>query len=60
MHGSTNTVADFGMQIAHESDKRIWWKGYGPHPYVYVVEKGDETKYLGATFSVESYEDLEK
>ena len=48
------------MKIAHENDKRTYWKGYGPYPYVYVVEKGDEPRFLGGTFRVESYATLEK
>ncbi|KAH6884612.1 trihydroxytoluene oxygenase [Thelonectria olida] len=56
----TQFLLDFGMKIAHENDKRTYWKGYGPYPYVYVVEKGDKPKFLGGTFRVESYAALEK
>ncbi|KAI8663839.1 VOC domain-containing protein [Fusarium keratoplasticum] len=30
----TQFLLDFGMKIAHENDKRTYWKGYGPYPYV--------------------------
>ncbi|KAJ4184677.1 hypothetical protein NW759_017019 [Fusarium solani] len=53
-------LQDFGMQVAKRQDDKIWFKGYGPHPYVYVVVKGDETKFLGGTFTVERYSDLER
>ena len=51
---------DFGFHIVKETDKAIWWKGYGSHPYEYVVVKGSEPKYLGNTFLVANYRDLER
>lgn len=48
------------MRIAKQSEHKIWFKGYGPDPYVYVVQKGDGPKFLGSTFIVESYADLER
>ncbi|EWZ00187.1 hypothetical protein FOYG_00076 [Fusarium oxysporum NRRL 32931] len=56
----TQFLFDFGMTIAHENEKRMYWKGYGPYPYVYVVEKGDKPGFLGGTFRVDSYAELEK
>lgn len=51
---------DFGMRIAKRTEHTIWFKAYGPDPYVYVVQKGAEPKYLGGTFIVESFADLER
>lgn len=56
----TNFLHDFGMHITKKTDDKIWWRGYGSEPYVYVVEKGPEKKYLGGAWTVESYADLEK
>lgn len=54
------TLTDFGMSIVKEDDNAIWWGGYGPDPYVYVVEKGEEKKFLGGVYLVESYAELER
>lgn len=51
---------DFGMRIAKQTEHKIWFKDYGPDPYVYVIQKGAETKFLGGTFIVESFSDLER
>ncbi|OCT49465.1 trihydroxytoluene oxygenase [Cladophialophora carrionii] len=58
MHVDIDKITQF--LLALENDKKIWWKGYGKYPYVYVVEKGDKPKFLGGTFRVESYAELEK
>jgi len=56
----TDFLHDFGMHIVKKTDDKIWWRGYGSEPYVYVVEKGPEKKYLGGSWTVESYAELEK
>jgi hypothetical protein len=53
-------LQDFGMHLVKQTEDKIWWRGYSDQPYVYVVEKGDEKKFLGGTFEVESFADLEK
>ena len=53
-------LQDFGMHLVKQTEKKIWWRGYGNQPYVYVVEKGDEMKFLGGAFEVESFADLER
>ena len=52
-------IVDFGMTIAKQTDDEIWFRGYGVDPYVYYAKKGPK-KFLGGTFQVESYEDLER
>ena len=56
----TKFLKDFGMHIAKETEDKIWFRGYGNDQYVYYAQKGIEKKFLGGTFEVESYEDLEK
>jgi hypothetical protein len=53
-------LGDFGMHLVKQTEKTIWWRGYSDQPYVYVVEKGPEMKYLGGAFEVESIADLER
>ena len=57
----TKFLRDFGMHIAKRSEdgKRIWFKGYGRDQYVYYAQQG-EKKFLGGTYEVESYAELEK
>ena len=47
------------MSVAKETDTQRWYKGYGPDQYVYYAQQG-EKKFLGGTFEVESYAELEK
>ncbi|KAK5795932.1 hypothetical protein VI817_005217 [Penicillium citrinum] len=49
----------FGMAVAKRTDQEIWYRGYGEDQYVYYARKGPK-EFLGGTFTVESYEDLEK
>lgn len=57
----TKFLKDFGMHIVkQDGDERIWFRGYGSDQYVYYCQKGPEKKFLGGTFEVESYADLEK
>lgn len=53
-------LGDFGMHLVKQTEKKKWWRGYSDQPYVYVVEKGPEMKYLGGAFEVESIADLER
>ena len=47
------------MQVARKTETERWYKGYGTDQYVYYARKG-EKKFLGGTFEVQSYEELEK
>lgn len=53
-------LQDFGMHLVKQTKEKMWWRGYSNQPYVYVVEKGDEMKFLGGAFEVESFADLER
>lgn len=47
------------MTVTKRTEDQIWYRGYGNDQYVYYARKGPK-EYLGGTFAVESYEDLEK
>jgi hypothetical protein len=51
--------ADFGMQVAKKTETQRWYRGYGSDQYVYYAQQGPK-KFLGGTFEVESYQDLER
>jgi hypothetical protein len=56
--------ADFGFVEAATSDnpKRIYYRGFGPNPYLYIAEQSPDSKrhFLGGTWVTESLEDLHK
>jgi hypothetical protein len=47
------------MVVAKRTEEQIWYRGYGDDQYVYYAQKGPK-KFLGGTFTVETYQDLEK
>ncbi|GLI75889.1 hypothetical protein PoHVEF18_004155 [Penicillium ochrochloron] len=55
----TTFLEDFGMTVAKRTEDQIWYRGYGEDQYVYYARKGPK-EYLGGTFAVETYQDLEK
>ncbi|KAF2032958.1 Glyoxalase/Bleomycin resistance protein/Dihydroxybiphenyl dioxygenase [Setomelanomma holmii] len=55
----TTFLRDFGMSVAQKADGKRWYQGYGDDQYVYYAQQG-EKRFLGGTFEVESYADLEK
>jgi catechol 2,3-dioxygenase-like lactoylglutathione lyase family enzyme len=55
----TTFLRDFGMSVVKKTDTQRWYKGYGKDQYVYYAQQG-EKKFLGGTFEVESYAELEK
>ncbi|ORY16639.1 Glyoxalase/Bleomycin resistance protein/Dihydroxybiphenyl dioxygenase [Clohesyomyces aquaticus] len=55
----TTFLRDFGMSVAKKTETKRWYKGYGTDQYVYYAQQG-EKKFLGGTFEVESYAELEK
>ncbi|CEO59882.1 Putative Trihydroxytoluene oxygenase [Penicillium brasilianum] len=55
----TTFLEDFGMTIAKKTEDQIWYRGYGNDQYVYYARKGPK-EYLGGTFTVETYQDLER
>lgn len=55
----TTFMKDFGMEVFKATNNKVWFKGYGGDQYVYFAQKGPK-EFLGGTFEVESYEDLER
>lgn len=47
------------MYISKQTNDEVWYRGYGVDQYVYYAKKGDK-KFLGGTYEVESYADLER
>ena len=47
------------MTVTKRTGDQIWYRGYGEDQYVYYARKGPK-KFLGGTFAVETYQDLEK
>jgi cytochrome P450 family 619 len=52
-------LLDFGFSEEKRVGNKIYYRGYGPDPFVYCLEKGDEDAWGGVAFEVESAEDLE-
>ncbi|EON65740.1 hypothetical protein W97_04979 [Coniosporium apollinis CBS 100218] len=55
----TTFLRDFGLHVVKKTDTERWYRGYGPDQYVYYARQGPK-KFLGGSFEVESYEQLEK
>jgi catechol 2,3-dioxygenase-like lactoylglutathione lyase family enzyme len=55
----TTFLRDFGMHVVKKTETQRWYRGYGPDQYVYYAQQGPK-KFLGGTFQVESFQDLEK
>jgi hypothetical protein len=52
-------LVDFGFTECSRIGKKTYYRGYGEDPWVYCATEGDEDKFGGAGFIVESLEDLE-
>ena len=47
------------MHVVKATDTQRWFGGYGPDQYVYYAQLGPK-KFLGGSFEVDSYAELEK
>jgi hypothetical protein len=52
-------LANFSFTEYRRVGKNTYYRGYGRDPFVYCVIEGDEDRFEGAGFVVESMEDLE-
>ncbi len=52
-------LLDFGLVPAAKTEKEIFFRGTGPHPYIYRITRGPKARFLGMGFSVPKAEDLE-
>jgi catechol 2,3-dioxygenase-like lactoylglutathione lyase family enzyme len=53
-------LLDFGMLIVDETPERIYFRGYGDEPFIYLAEKSDSSSFVGIAFEASSSADLEK
>lgn len=53
-------LQDFGMVEAQVSGSALYMRGYGASPYIYVAYEGEESKFLGAGFELDSEDDLRR
>ncbi|KIW10921.1 hypothetical protein PV08_10220 [Exophiala spinifera] len=53
---------DFGLVEEHRTDTRVYLRGYGVQPFIYVAEKSPDSKrhFLGGFWAVESEEEFKK
>ena len=52
---------DFGFQVARRDEGRIYYRGFGEHPYVYIAENASsgQKRFVGAIWTVATRADLE-
>ena len=53
-------LTDFGMIAARRTDERLYMRGTGTSPYVYVAERADAPGLGAIAFELESAEELER
>lgn len=52
-------LTDFGLSRAARTDEALYMRGAGHQHHIYVTRKGPQARFIGATFEVESGQDLE-
>ncbi|MBD2839781.1 VOC family protein [Pseudomonas sp. JM0905a] len=52
-------LTDFGLVVAHRTEHRIYLRGTGPLPYVYIAERAESSGLSVIAFAVESLDDLQ-
>lgn len=53
-------LEDFGLKLSSKTDDAIYLRGFGPSPFVYMAQKGAQSRFLGAGFVVKTSAELEK
>ena len=53
-------LLDFGLLPVARTEKQLFMRGTGPHPYIYRVTLGPTARFLGLGLSVPEPEDLER
>lgn len=55
-------LIDFGLEIAQENKDRVYFKGFGQDPFIYVAEQSptERRNFGGGGWVVSSYADLER
>jgi hypothetical protein len=47
IEGHERFLIDFGLERVHTEDKKRWYAGRGPDPYVYVAEEVSRMEGVG-------------
>ncbi len=52
---------DFGFQVARRDEHKIYYRGFGEHPYIYIAEEVSTgpKRFVGAVWTVATNADLE-
>jgi catechol 2,3-dioxygenase-like lactoylglutathione lyase family enzyme len=53
-------LTDFGLSIAHRTERALYLRGTAPTHYCYRVERGPRSRFVGAGYAVDSHADLER
>jgi hypothetical protein len=53
-------LRDFGLVPVARTEKQLFMRGTGSHPYIYRVTLGSRARFLGLGLSVPESEDLER
>lgn len=51
-------LTDFGLVLTRRTEERLYMRGTGPAPYVYVAERADAPSFGAIAFALDSAEDL--
>jgi catechol 2,3-dioxygenase-like lactoylglutathione lyase family enzyme len=51
-------LCDFGMHAVGRTDQQLRMRGNGPAPCIYLANRGERSRYIGAAFTVGSEADL--
>ncbi len=52
-------LTDFGFTIAEKTDKILYFRGTSSAPYIYIVEKGEQSGFIGLALQVKESSHLE-
>lgn len=51
-------LVDFGMVVAHRTERRLYLRGAGTAPYIYIAERAERPALAAIAFAVDSAQDL--
>jgi len=53
-------LEDFGLNLVKNTGNKLYMKGLSTDPFIHVAELANENKFIGAGFSVDSMDELQK
>ena len=61
LEGALSFLEDFGLVEAERTASRVYMRGFGVQPFVYVAEQSPDGKrhFMGGTWAVREFQDLE-